>query len=230
MFIVHSAIHSVRVSPWFLWTVFLFPISCTLNSLLCSNYCDWAIANATRSIPPALLSYFPPDWALWPMTEPSTMISFIKASSASLSGKLRRILNILSWLHFNRLFFLNWDGQEVGAPELPFWSPGWAAEFTKARLDSSPHSSIFTLSFDISEFRGKSTQARNNFPLGQLKALKESNKLTVMDYMKENGFCSSVAMLCPQGTIFINTIMLLFKRFPSNLDSPLYQWQVALSK
>lgn len=198
----------------------LFPLYCILNSLLHNNYWDQAISSTTQPILSALLSYFHPDWAPWPMTELSTMISFIKAPSASLSNKLKRILNILSWFHFNRLFFLNWDRQELVAPRAALLMPKLSCRVLKQGWVVSPHFH-FTLSFDIFEFRGLCKQTRNSFPAGQLKTPKENTKLTIVDYMKEDGFCSSVATLCPQGTIFINTVT-LFKWFSSYLDSPLF--------
>lgn len=135
----HPTIHPVRDSPWFLKDLCFFfpPISCILNSLLCSSYCDQAIRNAPWSVPPALLSYFLAGWAPRPAAEPSTTISFIGVPSASLSNELRKILNILSWFHFNRLFFLPWDGQEAVAPELPFRCQGWAADF-KSKVEVLP--------------------------------------------------------------------------------------------
>lgn len=126
-------------------SLFLFPISCILNAFFCSSYSDPAICNATWSIPPTLLSYFLAGWAPWPVTEPSTVISFIRAPSAWLSNELRTIPNNLSWFHFNRLFFLNWDGQEQQLQS--FRCHGWAADFRSNRWGVFPISFHFYGSF-----------------------------------------------------------------------------------
>lgn len=130
------------------------PISCIRNSLSWSSFFGQAICSVTGSLPPALLFYFLADWASWPATEPSTLISFIRDPAASLSDELRETRNILSWFHFNRLFFLNWDGEEVLPPigalrmaRLSCWlqNQGWGG---------SPSLYTSVVPFDILEFRG----------------------------------------------------------------------------
>lgn len=150
------------------------------------------------------------------------MISFNGLPSASLSNELRKILNILSWLHFNRLFFLNQDGQEAVAPALPSGCQGWAADFKRKVGVVPPPLPFLQFLWHFGVQRTPYTGKRSNFSLGQLKAPEENNKLTVMDYRKATGFCSSAATLCPQGTTFINTMLLLFRCFPSNFDSHLF--------
>lgn len=140
--------------------MFAVPISCIQNSLPCSSYCGQAICNATWSLPPAFLSYFLADWAPSPATEPSTMISFIGDPAASLSNELREILNILSWFHFNRLFFLNWDGQKALPPIAALRMPRLSCSLQKQGWGGSLSLSISTVPFDILEFRGLYTPAK----------------------------------------------------------------------
>lgn len=111
------------------------------------------LCSGTWSLPPALLSYFCAAWAAWPVTEPSTVISFIGDPAASLSNELTETLNILSWFHFNRLFFLNWDGQEALPPIAALWMPRLSCWLQKQGWGESPSLSISAVLFDILEFR-----------------------------------------------------------------------------
>lgn len=211
--------------------MFLFPISCILNSFLCSSYCDHTICNATWSIPPALLSYFIADWAPWPATEPSTVISFIGLPSALLSNELRKILNILSWFHFNRLFFLNWDGQEAVAPELPFQYWGWAADF-KSKVGVVPPPLPF-LPFPLTFWSSEGSIHRQQkwfltWPAegSQREQQINSNGLQVVNW---------VLLICshalPPRDNFYKYNVVIIQMFPlESRLSPLYQWQVLLSK